>query len=374
MSVSEVLEIRKLAHEYVQNGELDKALAEYGKLLKKESVDPNIFNLMGDVYYKRGSSEEAFKHYNEAVKRYGTEGLYSNAIAVCRKMLRLDPEYLDATRMLGELYLEQSFTGEAIGYFLEYAEKLASRNDMENAAEALKKVIETAPGRVNVREKLAEVYAHLGLADEARSELIAASDIYRDKGDVVKSGQLRSRADELGGGGDIPEAEVTTEGEEKDRVEVVHKRIGLAHHVPLSVDEILTSFREEVKRAIGEEDYQSHYDMGISYLDLGFYDEALAEFGVARRSPELELKSIEMAGKCFMEKGDIELAIEELEAAMCTSDIPEEDCLGLKYNLAEAYDKIGQPEKAIRLYQQIHETDENYRDVTERIGPREAME
>ena len=59
--MSEVLEIRKLAHEYVQNGELDKALAEYGRLLKKDSVDPNIFNLMGDVYYKKGASEEAFK-------------------------------------------------------------------------------------------------------------------------------------------------------------------------------------------------------------------------------------------------------------------------------------------------------------------------
>lgn len=365
--MSEVLEIRKLAHEHVQNGELDKALAQYSKLLKSDAVDPNIYNLMGDVYYKKGVSEEAFKHYNEAVRRYSDESLYSNAIAVCRKMLRLDGEYHEATRMLGELYLEQSFTGEAVGYFLEYAEKLASTGDMQNAAEALKKVIETAPGRVQVREKLADVYAELGMADEARSELIAASDIHRDKGNQSKADELRARAVELGGGEDVEEAEVKTDGEEMDKVEVVHKRIGLAHHVPLSVDEILTSFREEVKRAIGEEDYQSHYDMGLSYLDLGFYDEALAEFGVARRSPDLELKSVEMAGKCFMERGDIELAIEELESAMDTCEISEEDCLGLKYNLADAYERIGQPARARVLYGEILETDESYRDVTERI-------
>jgi tetratricopeptide (TPR) repeat protein len=372
--VSEILEIRKLAHEHVQNGELDKALSQYSKLLKTDAVDPNIYNLMGDVFYKKGDSEEAFKHYNEAVHRYKDESLYSNAIAVCRKMLRLSPEYHEATKMLGELYLEQSFTGEAIGYFLEYAEKLAAQGDMQNAAEALKRVIETAPGRVNVREQLANVYAELGMADEARSELIAASDIYRDKGDHDKADELRNRAMELGGGEDIEETEVTTDGERNDRVEVVHKRIGLAHHVPLSVDEVLTSFREEVKRAIGEEDYQSHYDMGLSYLDLGFFDEALAEFGVARRSPELELKSIEMAGKCFVEKGDIELAIEELESAMDTGEIAAEDCLGLKYNLAEAYERIGQQSRARLLYEEILEIDDSYRDVTERVGQLEAAE
>ncbi len=362
-----ILEIRKLAHEHVQKGELDKALAQYSKLLKTDSVDPNIYNLMGDVHYKKGEFQEAFSHYNEAVRRYSQEELYSNAIAVCRKMLRLDPKYYDATRMLGELYLDQNFTGEAIGYFLEYAEKLAAAGEMKNAAEALKKVIETAPARVQVREKLAEVYVELGMAYEARSELIAASDIYRDKGDQGKADELRNRAVEIGGGENIEETEVKTDGEERDRVEVVHKRIGLAHHVPLSVDEVLSSFREEIQRAIGEEDYQSHYDMGLSYLDLGFFDEALAEFGVSRRSPELELKSIEMAGRCFMERGDIELAIEELESALGRCETTEDKCLGLKYNLADAYERIGQSGKARVLYEEIQQSDVSYRDVKERI-------
>ncbi len=372
--MSGILEIRKQAHEYVQSGELDKALAEYSKLLKTDAVDPNIYNLMGDVFYKKGESEEAFKHYNEAVERYGREGLYSNAIAVCRKMLRLDPDFHEATRMLGELYLEQRFTGEAIGYFLEYAGKLVARGEMREAAEALKRVIEAAPGRAAVREQLAKVYVEIGMADEARSELIAASDIYREKGDQSKADELRAMAVELGGGEGIEEAEVTTEGERNDKVEIVHKRIGLAHHVPLSVDEILTSFREEVRRAIGEEDHQSHYDMGLSYLDLGFFDEALAEFGVARRSPDLELKCIEMTGKCFVEKGDIELAIEELESALGTCDISGEKCLGLKYNLADAYEKIGQQDRARVLFGEILEIDTSYRDVAERMGLLEAAE
>ena len=155
--MSEVLEIRKLAHEYVQNGELDKALTEYGKLLKKDGVDPNIFNLMGDVYYKKGDVEKAFKQYGEAVRKYRDENLYSNAIAVCRKMLRLKPDYIGATELLGELYLEQNFSGEAAGYFLEYAGKLAERGEMQKAAEQLRRILQSDPANSKAREFLERI-------------------------------------------------------------------------------------------------------------------------------------------------------------------------------------------------------------------------
>jgi tetratricopeptide (TPR) repeat protein len=366
--LSEILEIRKRAHEFVQSGDLDSALDEYHKLLKVDSVDPNIYNLMGDVYFKKGQKEEAFRHYEEAVGHYGRENLYSNAIAVCRKMLRLDPGHIEAHRLMGGLFLEQGFSGEAVGYFLEYAGKLIEKGDLPKAVDSLKQVIEAAPGRVKVREQLAEVYMHLGLRDEARSELLAASEIYEHSGDKTRAADLRHSAGEIGGpSGEIP-GEVSVEGEGTDRVEIVHKRIGLAHHVPLNIGEVLRSFQEEVKKAIGDEDYQCHYDLGISYLDLGLYDEALAEFGVARKREDLALRSIELAGRCFMEKGDIELAIEELEAGLAIEGHSEPEYLGLRYNLGLAYEKMGQAREASRHYEEICRTDPSFRDARTRLN------
>lgn len=365
--MSEVLEIRKKAHEYVQAGDLDMALDEYRKLLKSEDVDPNIYNLMGDVYFKKGQEADAFHQYNEAVKRYAKDSLYSNAIAVCRKMLRLDSTYIDAHRLLGELYIEQGFGGEAVGYLLEYSSKLIEKGHMDRAAESLRRVIEFAPGRVKVREQLADVYQHLGFMDEARSELLAACEIHEQQGEQDQASRLRARAEEIGGSTEVRESEVRVDGEGADRVEIVHKRIGLAHHVPLKIEEVLSSFQEEVKKAIGEEDYQCHYDLGLSYLDLGFFDEALAEFGVARRMPELELSSIEMVGRCFVEKGDVELAIEELRAGLEIEGRPREDFLGLRYNLALAYEKLGQVEEASKEYEEVSSIDPSFRDVGTRI-------
>lgn len=364
--MSEIVEIRKRAHEYVQKGDLDAALEEYRKLLKGEAVDPNIHNLMGDVYFKKGDGEEAFKQYNEAVNAYRKDNLFSNAIAVCRKMARLNPDYAEASCLMGELYLDQGFAGESAGYFLEYAEKLIEKGDLVKAAETLRQVIEAAPGTVKVREQLAEVYLSLGLLDEARSELMAASEIREQRGEHEQAASLKARAEEIvGAHGATPEASVHGEG--TDRVEIVHRRIGLAHHVPLKIDEVLRSFREEVQRAIGEEDYRSHYDLGMAYLDMGFYDEALAEFGVARKHPELKLRSIEMAGRCFMERDDVELAIEELRAGLEIEGYSQSEYLGLRYNLAMAYEKLGEKDEAIKNYKEIVDTDPSFRDARVRL-------
>ncbi|MFH1312828.1 MAG: DUF6584 family protein [Candidatus Eisenbacteria bacterium] len=365
--MSEVLRIRKRAHEYAQAGDLDNALQEYRKLLKEDDVDPNIYNLMGDVHFKKGDEQSAFRQYEEAVRKYGKEDLYSNAIAVCRKMLRLNPDFIDAFRLLGDLYFQQGFGGEAVGYILEYAGKLIDKGDLQRAVDSLKKVIEFAPDKVKVREQLAEVYIHIGLPDEARSELIAAEEIYRRTGDAELASRMKERVEQMGGVVDTASRDVRVEGEGTDRVEIVHRRIGLAHHVPLKIEEVLRSFREEVAKAIGEEDYQSHYDLGISYLDLGLYDEALTEFGVSRKHPDLALRSIELAGRCFVEKGDIDLAIEELRAGLETEASSEADCLGLRYILGMAYEKVDQLDEARQCYRQVYDNDPDYRDVKVRL-------
>ncbi|HVP56852.1 MAG TPA: tetratricopeptide repeat protein [bacterium] len=365
--MSQILEIRKRAHEYVQSGDLDLALEEYRKLLKGDAVDPNVFNLMGDVCYKKGEKDEAFQQYREAVKAYRSEGLYSNAIAVCRKMTRMDPNCADVSFLMAQLYQDQGFASEAAAYFLEFAERLIATHDLVRASEILKQVIEAAPARVKVREQLADVYSNLGMMDEARSELLAASEIHAQKGDQEKAAALRLKAQEIKGGGSDSAAEAQVEGEGTDRVEIVHKRIGLAHHVPIKIDDVLRSFKDEVQRAIGEEDYQSHYDLGMAYLDMGLTDEALAEFSVAQRQPELKLRSIEMAGRCFMERNDIELAIQELSAGLEIEGYSQAEYLGLRYNLAMAYEKLGSIDEAVEHYTEICKTDPGFRDAQVRL-------
>jgi tetratricopeptide (TPR) repeat protein len=83
--------------------------------------------------------------------------------------------------------------------------------------------------------------------------------------------------------------------------------------------------------------------------------------------PELELRSIEMVGHCFMEKGDVELAIEELRAGIEIEGHSSEDFLGLRYNLGLAYEKLGQVDEASKQYEEICSVDPSFRDAGKRI-------
>jgi tetratricopeptide (TPR) repeat protein len=97
------------------------------------------------------------------------------------------------------------------------------------------------------------------------------------------------------------------------------------------------------------------------------YDEALTEFGVSRKHPDLALRSIELAGRCFVEKGDVDLAIEELRAGLEIQGSPESESLGLRYILAMAYEKVGQVEDARQCYAQVCDSDPDYRDAKLRL-------
>ena len=53
---------------------------------------------------------------------------------------------------------------------------------------------------------------------------------------------------------------------------------------------------------ISGEDHESHYDLGMAYMEMGLYDEAIGEFQVASKGRPMEVKCLEMIALCFLER------------------------------------------------------------------------
>jgi len=102
--LEKTLEIKRKAQRFVQNGDLDRAVEEYQKLLAADDTDPYTHVTLGDLYFKKGVLDEAGRRYQEAAEAYRKAGLVKNAIAVCKKMLRLNLRNIDTLRSLGELH------------------------------------------------------------------------------------------------------------------------------------------------------------------------------------------------------------------------------------------------------------------------------
>src|SRR4029077_13003107 len=57
--------------------------------------------------------------------------------------------------------------------------------------------------------------------------------------------------------------------------------------------EMLARFRQGIDENIEEGDFQSHYDLGVAFKEMGLLDEAIAELQKALRAPEGKLRSSE---------------------------------------------------------------------------------
>jgi tetratricopeptide (TPR) repeat protein len=119
------------------------------------------------------------------------------------------------------------------------------------------------------------------------------------------------------------------------------------------------------------EDPATHYDLGLAYLEMDLFDEAIKELQISSRDPRLRVKSCNMLGLCFMERGEVELAIKEYERGLSVLS-PEEEQIGLRYNLARAYETLGNYQEAVNQLREIYVVDVNYLDVKQRL--REIVE
>jgi len=135
-----------------------------------------------------------------------------------------------------------------------------------------------------------------------------------------------------------------------------------------SLQELLDELKEGLDQNIAEEDVSSHYDLGLSFKEMGLYDMAIEEFQKSVKNKDFEMKSLEMLGQCFLEKGELELAEESLIKALSMKGKAEIEYLGIKYTLAKLYEKKNMFKEALKLYNEIYAVDSKFEDVEKRIN------
>jgi len=88
--------LRKRAAELEQKKQFDRALEVYVQILDEggkdlDDEDVPLFNRVGDMLMRKGSVTEALGYYERAVDMYAERGYLNNAIALCGKILRVNP-------------------------------------------------------------------------------------------------------------------------------------------------------------------------------------------------------------------------------------------------------------------------------------------
>ncbi len=138
------------------------------------------------------------------------------------------------------------------------------------------------------------------------------------------------------------------------------------------LDEMFREFKKGVEKQLGTEDYDTRYNLGIAYKEMGLLDEAIAEFQLASKDQGRLLECCSMLGLCFLEKGMPQIAIKWFEKGLNSPGRSEEEQHGLRYDLAIAYESAGEPDRALELYMDIYRVNARFRDVKDRVSGLQA--
>jgi len=136
---------------------------------------------------------------------------------------------------------------------------------------------------------------------------------------------------------------------------------------------MLDAFKAGVERNIEDADFDSHYDLGVAFREMGLLEEATTQFQRASRAPGRPLRAIEALGECLIDLGHPELALEALGRAIEdgpgeSAPLPDQQLVGVIYLLGVASEQTQRSEAACAYYRRVLATDLQFRDAARRLA------
>jgi tetratricopeptide (TPR) repeat protein len=135
--------------------------------------------------------------------------------------------------------------------------------------------------------------------------------------------------------------------------------------------------REEFKTSLGKqlsrEDSETHYNLGIAYMEMGLHGEAEKEFKIAMQNSRLEFDCYTRLGLCAMAEQNPEEAILYYLKGLKIKGKSDEERKGLMYELALAYEASGKTDEARQLFESIHDADPYYREIAKKVRETSAV-
>ena len=135
--------------------------------------------------------------------------------------------------------------------------------------------------------------------------------------------------------------------------------------------ELKQELEEDVKA--GDEDPETHYNLGVAFREMGLLDEAIAELqkvctSIERGVPFSQpVQTYTWLAQCFLDKGVPQAAIRWYEKALTIPGLDDEAKLAINYELGSACETAQDKPAALRHFTAVYGANIDYRDVAERI-------
>lgn len=148
----------------------------------------------------------------------------------------------------------------------------------------------------------------------------------------------------------------------------------VAPGIDAGLAELFEEFRAAEEGDDVREDFETHYNMGTAYKEMDLMDEAIQEFQTSASlvkpgdGTSRFLQCCNMLGHCFIQKGMPEAAVLWFKKGLSAPGHSEDEYQALRYELASAYEQLGDLKQAREFYTEVYGVDVSYREVAEKLS------
>jgi tetratricopeptide (TPR) repeat protein len=164
----------RAAEKFLAQGKIPAAIKEYRQIVENDKDDFTALNMLGDLYVRQNDKQEAAQCFIRIAEHYREEGFQSKAIAMYKKIDRLNPRNPEIANKLALLYETQGLIVDARAQYMIVAEAWLRDGQTRKALEIFRKVADLDPQNTEARIKLAQGYMREGLKTEAAAAFAEA--------------------------------------------------------------------------------------------------------------------------------------------------------------------------------------------------------
>ncbi len=169
--------LKDTARKFEQKEDWRRAIEVYLKAVQQiesgqdTSPDLSLYNRVGDLYLKTNDTSSAVRSYERAVDLYADQGFFNNAIALCGKILRVNPGRTQTYLKLAQLHARKNVVIEAKRNLIEFMERMNALGQLDTAFQSVKEFADQFSGSQEIRLMLVELLRAASREDEAREQL-----------------------------------------------------------------------------------------------------------------------------------------------------------------------------------------------------------
>jgi tetratricopeptide (TPR) repeat protein len=146
------------AQQFAAKGKIDKAIAEWKKLIAETPQDGNIYNNISDLYLRNNDKASAIDAALKAAGVYREAGFELKGIAVLKKILKIDPNRIDVYEMLADINADRGLTGNAVDGYQQTAKLYMKNGNFKGAISVYNKLNRFAPEDSEIPIAVARLY------------------------------------------------------------------------------------------------------------------------------------------------------------------------------------------------------------------------